>query len=80
MHAKLASVVSDMDCRPCCFATPWTAACHAPLSKGLFRQEHWSELQRPPPGDLPNPGIEPIAPVAPALPADSLPLRYWGRS
>ena len=36
------------------FATPWIAACQAPLSMGFFRQEHWSGLPCPPPGDLPN--------------------------
>ena len=51
------------------FATPWTIACQAPLSMGFFRQECWSGLPCPPPGDLPNPGIEPRSP---ALQADSL--------
>ena len=40
---------------------------------GFSRQEYWSELPCPPPGDLPHPGIEPVAPVVPALQADSLP-------
>ena len=39
----------------------------APLPMGFFRQEYWSWLPRPPPGDLPNPGIEPWSPVSPAL-------------
>ena len=39
----------------------------APLSVGFSRQEHWSGLPFPPPGDLPDPGIEPWPPVAPAL-------------
>ena len=39
-------------------ATPWTAAHQAPLSMGFSRQEHWSGLPFPPPGDLPDPGIE----------------------
>ena len=39
------------------FATSWTVARQAPLSMGFCRQEHWSELPFPPPGDLPNPGI-----------------------
>ena len=43
------------------FATPWTAARQAPLSMGFSRQESWSGLPCPPPGDLPNPGIEPGA-------------------
>ena len=38
--------------------TPWTVACQAPLSMGFSRQEDWSEFPCPPPGDLPNPGVE----------------------
>ena len=41
------------------FVTLWTVACQAPLSMGLSRQEHWSRLPCPPPGDLPDPGIQP---------------------
>ena len=41
------------------FATPWTGACQASLSMDSSRQEYWSELPFPTPGDLPNPGIEP---------------------
>ena len=40
------------------FATPWTVACQAPLSMGFLRQEYWSGLPFPSPGDLPNPGTE----------------------
>ena len=39
----------------------------APLSMGSSRQEYWSGLPCPPPGDLPDPGIEPTSPVPPAL-------------
>ena len=39
--------------------TLWAVVCHAPLSLGFSRQEHWSGLPCPPPGNLPNPGIEP---------------------
>ena len=49
------------------FVTPWTVACHAPLSMGFSRQEYWSGLPCPSPGDLPDPEIKP-----PALQADSL--------
>ena len=49
------------------FTTPWTVACQAPLSMGLSRQEYWSELPFPPPGDRPNPGVESTFPVSPAL-------------
>ena len=44
---------------------------------GFSRQEYWSGLPCPSPGDLPDPGIEPVSPVAPALQADSLPLPLW---
>ena len=40
------------------FVTPWTVAHQAPLSMGFSRQECWSGWPSPPPGDLPNPGIE----------------------
>ena len=43
---------------------------------GFSRQEHWSELPFPTPGDLLNPGIKLTSPVSPALQADSLPLSY----
>ena len=45
------------------FVTPWTVACQAPLSMGFSRQEYWSGLPFPPPGDLPDPGIEPVSPA-----------------
>ena len=54
------------------FATLWTVARQTPLSMGYPRQEYWSELPFPSSRDLPNPGIEPVSPVAPALQADSL--------
>ena len=44
------------------FATLWTVAPQAPLSMGFTRQEHWSGLPCPPPGDLPSPGIESMSP------------------
>ena len=50
--------------------TPWTVARQAPLCMGFSRQEYWSGLPFPSPGDLPSPGIEP---GSPALQADSLP-------
>ena len=52
------------------FATPWTVAYQAPPSMGFSRQECWSGLPFPSPGDLPNPGIER---GSPALQADALP-------
>ena len=63
LACSAASVVSNS------FVTPWTVARQAPLSMGFSRHEYWSELPCPPPGDLPNPGIEP---ETPALQADSL--------
>ena len=62
------SVMSD-------FATPWTIAYQAPPPMGFSRQEYWSGLPFPSPGDLPNPGIEP---TSPALQVDSLPLSHRG--
>ena len=60
------------------FATPWTVARQAPLFVGFFRQEYWSGLPFPPPGDLHDPGIEPTSPLSPALQADSLPAESSG--
>ena len=48
-------------------AALWTAARQASLSMGFSRQENWSGLTCPPPGDLPDPGIEPNSPGSPAL-------------
>ena len=56
MHAQFFSRV-----RLC--ASLWTIACQAPLSMRFSRQEYWSGLPCPPPGDLPNPGIKPVSPV-----------------
>ena len=60
------------------FATPWTGAHQAPLSKGFFRQEYCSGWPFPPPGDFPNSRIEPASPEAPAMQADSLSLSHQG--
>ena len=49
------------------FVTPWTAAYRAPLSMGFFRQEYWSGLPFPPPGDLPDSGIKPVSLMSPVL-------------
>ena len=61
------------------FATPWTVACQAPLSVGFFRQEYWSGLPFPPPGDLPNPGIKPESLVSLALAAGFFTTAPLGR-
>ena len=58
------------------FATPWTVAYQPPLSMGFSRQECWSRLPFPSPGDFPNPGIEP---GSPALEADALPSEPPGK-
>ena len=47
--------------------TPWTVARQPPLSMGFSRPEYWSGLPCPPPGDLPNSGIEPVSLTSPAL-------------
>ena len=51
----------------------WTAAFQAPVPVGFSRQEYWSGLRFPPPGDLPDPGIKP---ASPSLQVDSLPLSH----
>ena len=51
------------------FRIPWTVARQAPLFMGFSRQEYWSGLPFPSPGDLPDPGIEPRSPT---LQADAL--------
>ena len=57
-------------------ATPWTTAHQAPLSMRFSRQEYWSGLPFPSPGDLPNPGIEPGSPT---LQADALTSELLGK-
>ena len=54
MLCSVASVGSDS-------VTPWTIACQGPLSMGFSRQEYWNGLPCPPPGNLPDPGIEPVS-------------------
>ena len=49
------------------FATLWAVAHQAPLSMGFSRQEYWSGLPCPPPRGLPDPGIEPMSLISPAL-------------
>ena len=49
------------------FTTPWTVAHQAPLSIGFPRQEYWNGQQCPPLGDLPDPGIELLSLMSPAL-------------
>ena len=47
----------------CSTVTPWTVACQTPLSMGCSRQEYWSGLPFPSPGDHPDPGIESASPA-----------------
>ena len=69
-RAFSSSVVSNS------FLTLRTVAHQAPLSTGFSRQEYWSGLPCPPPGDLPDPGIQP---ASPALQVDSLPSESPGK-
>ena len=66
------SVVSDS------FAILWTVTHQAPQSMVFPRQEYWSKLPFPSPGEPPEPGIELLSPVSPALQVDSLPLVVLG--
>ena len=55
-------------------------ACRAPLSVGFSWQEDWSGLPFPPPGNLPDPGIQPASSESPSLQADSLPTEHKCRN
>ena len=85
LHRSFQFFPSCMFCVLSCFScvqllvTPWTAAHQIPPSMGFSRQEYWSGLPCPPPGDLPDSGTEPASPVSPALQADSLPLSQAGK-
>ena len=78
--SKIHETLEQVDLAPTClvtllshvrlFGTPWTVAHQAPPSMEFSRQEYWSGLPFPSPGDLPDPGIEP---GSPALEADALP-------
>ena len=72
MHAKLLQSCLI-------FCDPVNCSPPGSYSMGFSRQEYWSGLPCPPPGDLPHPGIKPESPMAPALQADSLPLSHWER-
>ena len=56
--------VFSLSVRSDSFAASWTVACQAPLSVFFFRQEYWSGLPFPLPGDLSDPGIEPTPPTS----------------
>ena len=69
-------VLMLMLCRVQLFVTLWTVIHQTPLSMGFSRQDYWSGLPFPSPGDLPNIGIKPASPESPALQADSLPFSH----
>ena len=62
------------------FATLWAIGRQALLSLGFSRREYWRGVPFPPPGDLPNPGIERTSLISPALQVGSLPLAPPGKS
>ena len=70
-------VVLEAQSCPTLFETPWTVAFQAPLSMGSTRQEYWSGLPFPSPGDFPNPMIKP---GSPALLADFSPSEPPGQT
>ena len=63
LEVELTAVAQVLNCfrHVPLFVCPWTVAHQAPLSIGFSRQEHWSGLPCPPPGDLPDPGIQPAS-------------------
>ena len=66
-QASLSFIISRSLLKLMSIAIPWTVSCQAPLSMGFYRQEYWSGLAFPSPGDLTNPGIELISLMSPAL-------------
>ena len=74
MSVKARVSVAQSCPSPC---DPMDCSLQAPLSMGFPRQEHWSGLPCPPPGDLPDPGMEP---GCPSLQPDSLPSESSGKS
>ena len=60
------------------FVTPWSVARQAPLFLGFSKKEYWSGLPGPPPGDPPDPEIEPTYPAAPASQVESSLLSHQG--
>ena len=76
-HLKKGVVVGGLVAQLCLtFATPWTVARQASLSMGFSRQEYWSGLSFPSPGDL-DLGIKSMFPMSPPLQADSLSLSQY---
>ena len=78
-RSPLHPVCGAKSLQPCpTLCNPLDCTKQTPLSMGFPRQEYWTGLPSPPPGDLPDPGIKPVSPTAPALQADSLPLSHQG--
>ena len=75
MHVHTCSVASAVSNS----LQPYDCTPQVPLSMGFSRQEYWSGLPCPPPGDLPDPGIKHTAPVSSALQADALPTQPLGK-
>ena len=67
MNGAVAVVVLSCFSRVRLLVTPWAVTCQAPLTIGFSRQEYWSALPFPSPGDLPDPGTEPTSLMSPAL-------------
>ena len=63
LHQQLASKCPNAYSVMSLYYPPWIIACKAPLSMGFSKQEYWSGLPLPPPGDLPDPGIKPMSPT-----------------
>ena len=76
VHAFILSHSSSV----CILMIPWTVAFQVPLSMGFSRQEYWSGLPCPPPGDLPNPGIEPTSLIPLALAGKFFTIEPQGKS
>ena len=79
-HTCRFAVYVTHSCLTLCDPHLWTVARQAPLPMKFSRQEYWSELPFPPPGDLSNLGIEPTSPVSPTLQADSFPTEPSGNT
>ena len=73
-HIYIHAVVQSLSCVQL-FVAPWTVVYQSPRSMGLPRQEYWSDLPFPSPGDLPDPGTEPMSS---AWQVDSLTLSHLG--
>ena len=76
--ASCACVLGHFSCAGL-FETLWTIAGQTPPFMGFSRQEYWSGLPCPPPGDLPDPGVETVSLMSPALAGRFLPLGLPGK-